>query len=273
MKLRILYLLVATLMSCGLLFTTSCTNRERQLDAALQAANKGFPQAIGEGTTMEGFFMDKDNIDIAVTLQEDKQTIEITPQRMEQMHRDFVMLFTQIAHQNKDFHEFFQLISDNKKTMSLSVTLMPSQKKHQAHITPEDIQQILSAAGKTAEEMAITQLDMNLEVENQALPTDLGPMKVTAVKREGKQVIWEATIDEQVIDFELMSADPAAAKQRALNAQAAEENMNLNRLIADAGCSILFRYIGSKSGRSLDIEITQRELRELQKNSVSTRIQ
>lgn len=271
---RILSLLVIALMTCGLLLTTtSCTSKERQLEAAINALNKQFPQPIADGAVLEGFFLEGDNIDIAVTMQEDKQVEAITQERMNKMKEDLVQIFTQVAHQDKSLHDFFQLIHENQKTVSLSITTLPSKQKQQVRIEGSNIERILAAQGKTSQQMSLEQLDKILESDAKQLPINMGPMVCNAMKRDGQVIVYEFEVDEDNFDFGGMAADPQGAKDNVLKAQDNPQNLNLNRLVLDADCHILFRYRGNKSAKVFEIELTQQDLRNIQKNAVSTKIE
>lgn len=271
MKQRIIFLLVAVIMCCGLLTTTSCTSKERQLDAALKAANKGFPQSVGDGVVLEGFFMEGDNIDIAVTVEEAKQTTEITPKRLKEMHDNFIVLFTQISHQTKEFHDFLQLISDNNKTMSMSVTLVPSKKKHSIKIYDDEIKKMLAAGDKSSVEMAQDQLDFILDAERQQYPINMGSLILQSIKRTDTDVVWQIDVTDSLI-FAGMSAQPEIAKQHALENLNNPENHSLNRAILSADCGIVYSYTDKATGKVFDLKITKQDLRDIQKNAVSTKI-
>lgn len=272
MKQRILHLLLATFAIIGVAMVTSCTSPERQLEAALNAINKQFPQPIADGATLEGFFLNGDKIDIAITMQESKQVEAITPERLQQFRTDFVDAFTQIAHQDKNVHDLFQLIADNGKTVVLSVTLMPSQKKSQVDIDANGIQSILAAQTKSSEEMALMQLDKLIANEAKTLPLNMGPLVCKAERREGKVVIWEFEVDESQFNFDALVTNPAVAKANILKAQTDPQNLNFNRLLLDAGCHIRYHYIAPTSNRTFDIEINQDDLRSIQKDATTTTI-
>lgn len=275
MKQRILYLLVAVLMGCSLTLTTSCTSKERQLDSAIKALNKQFPQPIGDGVVLEGFFTAADapsNIDIAVTLDEKKQVEAVTQERMEQMKSDFVAILTQVAHQDKNVHELFQLIADNQKTVSLSVTLTPSKKRYTARFSAADIQQILAAQSKSSKEMALIQLDKTLQSEAKNLPVQMGPLTCKSIERNDSIITWTFEKADSLFDFDRMMSEPEAAKANVMNAQKDPGNLNFNRLILDADCSIRYHYVDPATGKTFDINITQQDLRNVQRDAVSTKI-
>lgn len=276
MKQRILYLLAAVLMGCSLTLTTSCTSKERQLDSAIKALNRQFPQPVGDGVVLEGFFTteaDPTNIDIAVTLDENKQVEAVTQERMEQMKSDFVAILTQVAHQDKNVHELFQLIADNQKTVSLSVTLTPSKKRHTARFSAHDIQQILAAHDKSSKEMALVQLDKTLQSESKNLPVQMGPLTCKSIERKDSVITWTFEKADSLFDFDRMMSEPEAAKANVMNAQKDPGNLNFNRLILDADCSICYHYIDPATGKTFDINITQQDLRNVQRDAVSTKIE
>lgn len=270
---RLLSLMAAALFACGLLFTTtSCTSKSRQLDAAIAAINKQFPQTIAEGAILEGFFPDGQNIDIAVTLQTDSMTDSITTQRLAELKEDLVDIFTQVAHSDKSLHDFFTLIRDNQRTLSLTITTLPDHTPHRIAINQQGIQRIIDAPKHSSEEMTVMQLDKNLASQQSTLPLPIGPLVCSSIRREGKLVIWEFEADEEKFDFEALASDPAGAKENILRAQADPQAITNNRLIIDAGCGIRYHYIATKSGRTFDIDITRDELRRIQKDAISTKI-
>lgn len=272
MKQRILHLFIFAVVCICSAFTQSCTSPERQLEAALSAINKQFPQPIADGATLEGFFLAGDSVDIAITMEEAKQVEAITQERMQQFKKDFIDTFTQVAHQDKNVHELFQLIHDNGKSVTLSITLVPSKKKSQVSIDAAGIEAILAAQSKTSEEMALMQLDKLIEAESKTLPLDMGPLVCKSEHREGKVIIWEFEVDEEQFNFDALIANPSVAKGNILKAQNDPQNLNFNRLLLDADCHIRYHYIAPKSNRTYDIEITKDELRSIQKDATTTKI-
>lgn len=257
-------------MGCGLLLT-SCTSKERQLDQALKAANKGFPQQVSDGITLEGFFLEGENIDIPVTLDEAKQTEEINEQRLDQMRKDFVMYFTQVAHQSKDFNDFMQLIADNGKSMSITINLTPSKKRYKTTISKEDVGKILTASNNSSEEMAQQQLDLQIEAQSSNLPHEMGPLTLQKIHREGTHLVYEIDVKEEPI-FQAMKADAIVAKNNAVQSLAETDNAGDNKLLVNAGCDILYRYKCTANGEIFEINITLKDLREIVKNATTTKL-
>lgn len=257
-------------MGCGLLLT-SCTSKERQLDTALKSANKGFPQQVSEGITLEGFFLEGENIDIPITVDESKQTQEITKERIDQMRQDFVMFFTRVANQSKEFNEFMQLVSDNGKTLSLTIKLMPSKKEHKAMITKEDISKILAAPGKSAEEMARETLDIQIAAEAKGLPLELEGITIRKVHRDGTHIIYSIDVNEEK-NFMMMKENVIVSKNNLLQSLGAAENAENIKLIVNAGCDIIYRYKNLNSGEEYDLNITIKDLRDIVKNATTTKL-
>lgn len=257
-------------MGCGLLLT-SCTSKERQLDQALKSANKGFPQQVSDGITLEGFFLEGENIDMPVTVDESKQTKEITQQSLDQLCKDFVMYFTQVAHQSKEFNEFMQLTAENGKTMSITINLAPSKKKHKITISKQDIAKILAANTMTAEEMARQQLDMQIEAQTGDLPHEMGPLTIQRIHRDSTHIVYEVDVKEEPI-FQAMKNDAIVSKNNALESISAAENAADNKLLVDAGCDILYRYRCTANDELFEINITLKELREIVKSATTTKL-
>lgn len=257
-------------MGCGLLLT-SCTSKERQLDQALKSANKGFPQQVSEGITLEGFFLEGENIDMPVTVDESRQTKQITQQGLDQLYKDFVMYFTHVAHQSKEFNDFVQLTVDNGKTMSITINLRPSKKKHKVVISKQDIAKILSASTMTAVEMARQQLDMQIDAQTGDLPHEMGPLTILRIHRDGTHIVYEVDVKDETIFF-AMKNDAIASKNNALQSISNAENAADNKLLVDAGCDILYRYRSTSNDEIFEINITLKELRDIVKSATTTKL-
>lgn len=264
------YLLLSLIMGLAML-TTACTNKERQLDQALKGANKTFPQQVSEGITLEGFFLEGDNIDMPVTVDEAKQTKQITQQSLDQLYKDFVMYFTHVAHQSKEFNEFVQLTLDNGKTMSITINLLPSKKKHKVVISKQDISKILAANTMTAEEMAQAQLDMQIEAQSGDLPHEMGLLTIQRIHRDSTHIVYDVDVKDETI-FQAMKADSIKSKNNAVESLSAEENAADNKLLVSAGCNIIYRYKCTLNGEIFEIIITQKDIRNIVKNSTTTNI-
>ena len=270
---RIAHLLVAAVVGCGLLLTaTSCNSKGSQLKAAVAAINKQFPQQVADGAVLEGFVADEANIDIAVTLQEGVIATEFDTARLKQMKDDLVLSFTLASRQDKSLHDLFQLISDNGKTLSLTVTAIPSQKKQRVTISGAELEGIINSAAMSAEEMGRVQLDQFIASQQDLLPMQQGPVTCTAISHRGDSVVWEYEADESVIDIEVMQGRLAQLRHDIVKSLAEPDGMGVVRTMLDANCSLTYRYIGATSRKSFDLTLTTDELRSIQKETVSTKI-
>lgn len=120
-----------------------CTSHERQLDTALQAINRLYPAPIADGAVLEGFIPDGNNIDIAVTQQEAFIVDSITDERMQLLKEDFKFTFASAVRQDNHMRDLFQLISACGRTLSVTITTVPSQRKYTTSLSHEDIETIL----------------------------------------------------------------------------------------------------------------------------------
>ena len=145
MKNKILHILVAALVTiggCGLVFG-ACTSRQRMLDAALHSINEQYPMPIAEGAVLEGFIVEGDNIDIAVTQHESFVTQTITDERMEEMKSAFIFYFAMAVREDSHMRDLFQLIADSGMTMSVTITLVPSKQRFSTRMSQSDVQRIV----------------------------------------------------------------------------------------------------------------------------------
>lgn len=267
-------MMAAVLLGCGLFVVASCTSsKSRQLDAAITAINKQFPQQVAEGATLEGFFTTDSVIDIAVTLREDQLVTKVDSVRFARMQEDLIVSFTLATRQDKNLRELFQLISDNGKQLSLTITTVPSQRKQSIRITSEQLQQILTSESKSSAEMAQLQLDQFISSQEQLLPLKQGPVTCTRIYREDNSIVWEYVADESVIDINLMESRTDAIKADILNALSAPDGLGVIRTALDADCSIIYIYRGDQSDTSFTIELSQQDMKDVQRNAVSTKLQ
>lgn len=274
MKNKIINMMAAVLLGCGLFMAVGCgSNKSKQLDAAITAINKQFPQQVAEGATLEGFFDTDSVIDIAVTLREEQLATKVDSLRFSRMQEDLIVSFTLATRQDKNLRELFQLIHDNGKQLSLTITTVPSQRKQSIRITSEQLQQILTSESKSSAEMAQLQLDQFIRSQEQLLPLKQGPVTCTRVYRDDNSIVWEYVADESLIDLNLMESSADALKSDILTALAAPDGLGVIRTALDADCSIVYIYKGDRSDTAFSIELSQKEMKEVQRNSVSTKLQ
>ena len=130
MKNNIISLLAAALLGCGLFsLLTACKDEARQLEAAIEAINRQFPQEIAEGTTIDGFFNGeadgKPTVDIRVTMDEHAAKSAIDAERMARMKDDLVNSFTIAARQDENLRSMFSLIVVIDGTLTITLLQKP----------------------------------------------------------------------------------------------------------------------------------------------------
>ena len=126
-------MLAAVLMGCGLLCFCGCKDEARQLEAAIEAVNKQFPQVIADGATLNGFyttdFGGQKAVDIRVTLDEAKMIRAIDSLRIAQMKDDLINTFTIATRQDENLRALFALIAANHRALTLTIVQQPSGKE------------------------------------------------------------------------------------------------------------------------------------------------
>lgn len=269
---RIIRLLIAIVMGLTLLSHTSCNSPERQLESALKEANKGFPLNVATGVTLEGFFENGQAIDIAVTVREENQTKPIDSIGIKALHTDFLNIFTQAAHQQKELADFFGLITQCNRSLTLTVTCMPSGQKHQTAFTTEEIASMIAASTKSSAEMAVEKLDIFLEAQAADLPMEVESVIIKSVKHEGQHVVWDIAVTDPNYLVNL-KRDVAFTKNVLLEAQDTDDNSALNEMALAADCDLVFRYSHPSDAEPLEITITKDDLREMSKKSKTTQLQ
>lgn len=250
---------------------TSCNSKESQLNGAIKAINKQFPQEIAEGYTLQGFFPDdKNNIDITITMNEQKVKSIPNDSSYRGLQSDIVHTFSSIAAQDKDFLALFGLINENQKTMSLTFVQQPSGKKHRLDISREDIKRI-ATPNAVKPKSDVSQLDEYLEGQKRFLPLTQGPITVVSLVREGNRVVWNYEVADSIMENLRLNANDL--KQNLLRSYMDKDNISMVRLVLGANCSMLHHYVGKEKGEVVDLVISQRDLRNVQRTANSTKIE
>lgn len=280
MKNKILYMLAAVLMGCGLLCFFGCKDEARQLEAAIEAVNKQFPQVIADGATLNGFyttdFGGQKAVDIRVTLDEAKMIRAIDSLRIAQMKDDLINTFTIATRQDENLRALFALIAANHRALTLTIVQQPSGKEQRVEISTEQVGAIVDSPSLSNEELHRRELQRFIESQQQTLPLVQGPLTCTGIKltqEKGVNVVtWKYDADETAININALNANAEQVKAEVLAALSTPGNVHMLRTLTDNGCNIRYQYIGSTTGTPFNLDITTQEMLQAIRDANSTTI-
>ena len=280
MKNKILYMLAAVLMGCGLLCFCGCKDEARQLEAAIEAVNKQFPQVIADGATLNGFYTtDFDGqkaVDIRVTLDEAKMIRAIDSLRIAQMKDDLINTFTIATRQDENLRALFALIAANHRALTLTIVQQPSGKEQRVEISTEQVGAIVDSPSLSNEELHRRELQRFIESQQQMLPLVQGPLTCTEIKltqEKGVNVVtWKYEADETAININALNANAEQVKAEVLAALSTPGNVHMLRTLTDNGCNIRYQYVGSTTGTPFNLDITTQEMLQAIRDANSTTI-
>lgn len=281
MRNKIQYImLAAVLMGCGLLCLGGCKDEARQLEAAIEAVNKQFPQAIADGATLNGFSTVDDGgkkaVDIRVTLDESRMVRQIDSLHVVQMKDDLINTFTMATRQDENLRALFALIAANKRALTLTILQQPSGKEQRVEISAEQVESIVSSQERSMEELQRQDLLRFVSSQQQQLPLEQGPLtctEVTLTQENGTNIVtWRYDADENAIRIDILEANSAQVKAEVLSALAAPANVNMLCTLTANGCAMRYRYVGVTTGRTFDLDITLQEMQQAIRDAGSTTI-
>lgn len=281
MKNRIISLLAAVLLGCGLLLPTACKDEARQLEAAIEAINRQFPQRIAEGATIDGFFLDDKGkhpmVEIRVSMDEQRMTDAIDTLQVAKMKQDFVHSFTMAARQDENLRAMFSLIATNGRTLALVLQQQPSGRRKQVEISAKELQEIVSSKDIPLAELQKQELQRYIISEREQLPMQQGPLTCVSIAqaadKDGFAVVWTYDVDESAIDIDRLNANKKTIADVALATTVEQPNgKEMLRTFIACGCAMRYVYIGKTSGKKCTVTATVDDLQRTLREASSTRI-
>lgn len=281
MKNNIISLLAAALLGCGL-FTllNACKDEARQLEAAIEAINRQFPQEIAEGTTIDGFFNGeadgKPTVDIRVTMDENAANSDINAQRMTKMKDDLVNSFTIAARQDENLRSMFSLIAANGRTLTLTLVQKPSGKRQRVEVSPTELQDIAGSKDIPLAELQRRELERYVESQQALLPMVQGPLTCVTIEhrktKDDNAVVWTYDVDEATINIDLLNSNLPTVKREILGTMSQPDGMSMLRTFVANGCALRYVYNGTSTGKRCEVYITTDDLRQALRNAGSTEL-
>ena len=281
MKNNIISLLAAALLGCGLLsFLTACKDEARQLDAAIEAINRQFPQEITGGAVLEGFFLDTAGgqpiVDIRVIIDDQQMMAAPDSQRLVKMKDDLVNSFTIAARQDENLRAMFSLIAANKRALTLTLRQQPSGKQQRVKVGTEELDAIVSSKDVPLAELQRRELQRYVESQRALLPLTQGPLTCTAIEQmkenDGTVVVWNYDVDEATINIDLLNSNLSKVKDDILATMAQPDGVSMLRTFIANTCSLRYLYVGTTTGKRCEINITPDELRGALRSAGSTEL-
>lgn len=137
--------MVAVLVGCGLVITTSCSSKAEQLDAAVEKINEACPVPVSEGISFQQVRLVENDVNMTFTIQEDAISIPLTSESVKEWKEPFVTMFSALVYDNADVARLFRLIDDTQSTMTVTISTLPSGATYPLNFSRDDISRILAA--------------------------------------------------------------------------------------------------------------------------------
>ena len=281
MKNNIISLLAAALLGCGLFsLLTACKDEARQLEAAIEAINRQFPQEIAEGTTIDGFFNGeadgKPTVDIRVTMDEHAAKSAIDAERMARMKDDLVNSFTIAARQDENLRSMFSLIAANGRTLTLTLLQKPSGKRQRVEVSPAELQDIVGSKDIPLAELQRRELERYVDSQQALLPMVQGPLTCVTIEHrtphDDHALVCTYDADEATTNHNLLNSNLPTVKREILGTMSQPDGMSMLRTFVANGCALRYLYVGTTSGKRCEVVITTDDLRQALRNAGSTEL-
>ena len=224
-----------------------------ELVKGIAIANEQCPLDLEGIGTMESVELSGDTVIYNFTLDEEFDANA----NDEAMHDR--MINSALANERKSLEMF----NDNGISLRYVFTT-PSDKRIIVIITKDEIEEALSrnvSSSEAAEEVLMSELAST----KSTLPVNMGSgMTMTDVIMNDKNLIYVCTVDESLYSLSEEDFDRSAAKS-AIKKELASPNITeqaMIRNLVNTNRNVVYRYVGNKSGKNIEVVISHNELRD-----------
>lgn len=123
--------------------------------------------------------------------------------------------------------------------------------------TPDELKEA-NNSGKSNEQSYEEYVANIVAQNNQQCPVEIEEgITMTGVSDDGSSIIFQCEIDENLYDLDVIKENISELKREMLNDNLVKSG---GKILSSANRSLIYRYIGSISGETLDVRLTPAEL-------------
>lgn len=239
---------------------TSCgDSKKASLKEAIEEGKRMCPFPIGEigKITDMDYNMGKNEVTMYYTIT-DAYTFANLSNNPQLIKENMKMILA-----GEKFKEMIELMIEANASFICDFKEQGTGKSVKIELNHQDLNEMLN--GEKYKSMSNEDLVKNqVTMENNNCPYEIAPgLTIIKVFEEGNNVIYECSVDEEMYSVSLIQENLDEIKESIKEYFKGPAVATLSEIYSELNKSIIYRYKGSESGKSVDVEITGEDLGNL----------
>lgn len=239
-----------------LLALTSCTNSK--LKTMVDDANKDCPLSMGEMGEVSSITLEGENVVFSYSIDEQYVDIDALSENGETIKSSIISALSQSS------KEMFVEMDKENAGLVLNLVGKTSKKTCTLKISPEECKSILKSINDGTSDTPIETLKKQIEATNVQLPMTIEEgLVLYEMTLEGDYAVYNYNVDESMYDINTMEQNKEQTKAEIKAMLTSGSDMALEKFVKsckNANKGIAYKYIGSNSGKSYQINFPISEL-------------
>lgn len=234
--------------------------KKSAIEQAVEALNKECPMDMGVMTMEKAEFQDG-NVYFHYIADETLMNVSAMTKQPEVLKASILTIY---SNPNEDLRNFLQMMIEEKSDLHTIFKAKSSEDKVEIVFSDDELKTCLEDETTTPED----KLKSLLQSTNLQFPMDLqNGMVITQCILEGNMVFYIFEIDEDVYDMKMLNKqlESGIGKQNIILTLKSSDDMTKKFVdaIVNANKGLGYRYVGTTSGKAVEVTLTNDELKEI----------
>lgn len=235
----------------------SCAG-ESKLKKLVEEVNSACPYSLGMVGEMTGAEVTDDGVMFCYEMNEDLVSVEKLSSNVDLMKQSLRTLF---ANAEGELAEVVKELAAENASLKVRFTGKTSGAVAETSLTADEIREASSVESKDKDPKEI--ITESLKVTRSQCPQQVEEgITMTDVDVNGENVVYEYEVDEGIAEMDLIIANKQAVRANVLQNLHADD-MSIRMFVDNckkAGLGLSYRYVGSQSGKTMQIDFSIDEL-------------
>lgn len=245
------------------LLTSACGGdpNKANLKREIENADKDCPISMGIGGDIISMKYDEQQnmVKLYFSINEELSSIDAMKKNDKILKQTLRLSFS-----NSDFATNLAMMEKAGAGLELTYKGSSSGKSHSVSITPEEVKE-LSKSKLTDLEIKQMTLENQLIMQNSQFPQDLGDgLQIVKVFDNGDNIVYEYRVEESTNDISVIEENIKQLRKEIMKDFFKDPSIkNEASTLCQLGKDLTLRYVGDKSGKSVDVTFTTDEMLNL----------
>jgi len=260
MKTKKMNAVVSLLLVFAAFCMMGCSNAEQKIKAGVEACNENCPMNLGDVGSMESVTYEDGCVVYSFLLNEGVANIEALEAHPELAKESMKAM---VNRNDKNTAALIELIKESDSKMKF--VLSDGTKSTEIVLSAEELDEALNT-----EVSPLEKLQMQIDITRAQMPLDDGSgIIITDLLLEDDNVIYVAQVNEDLLSIDDIITNAEAVHDNILDmakqvtSMANSPEAAFMKIVVENEKNLAYRYVGSKSGKQIDVCLTVEELKQL----------